>query len=166
MFRGLIAVAILLVLRIHREREEQTMETLDRDVLRIATRRVWSRADGTRVVEAWRRSGMSRAAFARQSGLPVHRLHYWIANTAAHPGRGAPPRPPHAVVRFHPVRVVRDGGRDGVREVVPEVGRPREDANAERSATAAPIEIRSIRIPRGWAPAEVRAVLRALESLG
>ena len=94
------------------------METLDRDVLRIATRRVWSKADGTRVVEAWRRSGLSRAAFARHYGLPVHRVYYWIANTAEHPGRGGPPRPPHAVVRrFHPVRVVR--------EVVPKVVRPR-----------------------------------------
>ena len=131
------------------------METLDRDVLRIATRRVWSKADGTRVVEAWRRSGLSRAAFARHYGLPVHRVYYWIANTAEHPGRGGPPRPPHAVVRFHPVRVVR--------EVVPKVVRPRE--GAERSATAAPIEIRSIRVPPGWTPEAVRAVLQALQAL-
>lgn len=134
------------------------METLDRDVLRIATRRVWSTAEGTRVVEVWRRSGLSRAAFARHYGLPVHRVYYWIANTAEHPGRGVPHRPPHAVVRFHPVRVVR--------EVVPKVVRTREDEDAVRGGAAAPIEIRSIRVPPGWAPAEVRAVLRALESLG
>ena len=130
------------------------METLDRDVLRIATRRVWSKAEGTRVVAVWRRSGMSRAAFARHYGIPVHRVYYWIANTAEPPSRGAPPQPPHAVVRFHPVRVVR------------EVVRPREDEDAARGAAATPIEIRSIRVPPGWAPAEVRAVLRALESLG
>ena len=134
------------------------MEMSDRDVLRLATRRVWSTAEGTRVAAAWRRSGLSRAAFARHYGLPVHRVYYWIANTTEHPGRGAPPQPPHAVVRFHPVRVVR--------EVVPKVVRPREDENAVRSATVAPIEIRSIRVPPGWAPEAVRAVLRALESLG
>jgi transposase-like protein len=135
------------------------MEKLDRDVLRIATHRVWSKAEGTRVAEVWRRSGTSRAAFARHYGIPVHRLYYWIANTAENPGRGAPHRPPHAVVRFHPVRVV----REVVPEVVPEVMRTREDA--DRGATAAPIEIRSIRVPHGWAPEELRAVLRALDSL-
>lgn len=128
------------------------METLDRDVLRLATRRVWSKAEGTRVVEVWRRSGASRAAFARHYGIHVHRLYFWIARTAEHPGRGTPPQPPHAVVRFHPVRVVR------------KVMRPRAGEDADRGGATAPIEIRSIRIPPGWAPAEVRAVLRALAS--
>jgi transposase-like protein len=44
----------------------------------------WTRDDGERWVAAWRQSGKSRSAFAREHDLPSHRLHYW---TAAESGR-------------------------------------------------------------------------------
>ena len=37
----------------------------------------WTRDDGERWVAAWKQSGKSRSAFAREHGLPSHRLHYW-----------------------------------------------------------------------------------------
>ena len=37
----------------------------------------WSEADGRAVIEAWRRSGESRSAFARRQGLQTKRLKYW-----------------------------------------------------------------------------------------
>jgi transposase-like protein len=37
----------------------------------------WSEADGRAVIEAWRRSGESRSAFARRHGLQTKRLKYW-----------------------------------------------------------------------------------------
>ena len=116
------------------------MEQLDGDVQRIAKRRAWSEAEGKRIVAAWRRSGESRAAFARRYGIPVHRLYYRITTTDA---RGAvTERGPEP---FHPVSVLPD----------------RVDAG-----DAAPIEIRMIRVPRGVAPEELRAVLAALEYHG
>ena len=117
------------------------MDKVDGDVQRIAKQRVWSEAEGKRIVAAWRRSGVSRAAFGRRTGIAVHRLHYWIT-------KGGPRRPPvteRGPVQFHPVRVLPD----------------RLDAGA-----AAPIEIRMIRVPRGVAPEELRAVLAALDSHG
>ena len=117
------------------------MDKLDGDVQRIAKQRVWSEAEGKRIVAAWRRSGVSRAAFGRRTGIPVHRLYYWL--TKAGPRR--PPVTGRGPVQFHPVRVL------------PE----RVDAGS-----TAPIEIRVIRVPRGVAPEELRAVLAALDSHG
>jgi transposase-like protein len=37
----------------------------------------WSEAEGRAVIEAWRRSGESRSAFARRHGLQTKRLKYW-----------------------------------------------------------------------------------------
>ena len=45
------------------------MDKVDSDVQRIAKQRVWSEAEGTRIVVAWRRSGVSRAAFGRRYGI-------------------------------------------------------------------------------------------------
>ena len=116
------------------------MDKVDGDVQRIAKQRVWSEAEGKRIVAAWRRSGESRAAFARRYGIPVHRLYYRITTAGAR--RPVTERGP---VPFHPVRVLPD----------------RVDAG-----DAAPIEIRMIRVPRGVAPEELRAVLAALEHHG
>ena len=91
-------------------------------------------------VAAWRRSGESPAAFARRTGIAVHRLYYRITTTG--PRRAVTDGGP---VQFHPVRVL------------PE----RLDAGS-----TAPIEIRMIRVPRGVAPEELRAVLAALDSHG
>ena len=116
------------------------MDKLDGDVQRIAKQRVWSEGEGKRIMAAWRRSGESRAAFGRRYGIPVHRLYYWL--TKAGPRRSVTERGP---VPFHPVRVLP------------------ERLDAGRTA---PIEIRVIRVPRGFAPEELRAVLAALESPG
>ena len=116
------------------------MEKVEGDLQQIAQQRVWSEAEGTRIVAAWRRSGVSRAAFGRRTGIAVHRLHYWITKAGAR--RPVTDREP---VQFHPVRVLPD----------------RVDAGS-----AAPIEIRVIRVPRGVALEELRAVLAALEQHG
>lgn len=39
----------------------------------------WTRDEGERWVAAWRLSGKSRSAFAREHDLPANRLHYWSA---------------------------------------------------------------------------------------
>lgn len=38
-----------------------------------------SREDGLRLAREWRKSGQSKAAFARERGLRAQRLYYWIA---------------------------------------------------------------------------------------
>ena len=116
------------------------MDTMDGEVQRLATQRVWSEDEGQCIVAAWRRSGESPAAFARRTGIAVHRLYYRITTTG--PRRAVTDSGP---VQFHPVRVL------------PE----RLDAGS-----TAPIEIRMIRVPRGVAPEELRAVLAALDSHG
>ena len=117
------------------------MDKLDGDVQRIAKQRVWSEAEGKRIVAAWRRSGVSRAAFGRRYGIPVHRLYYWL--TKAGPRR--PSETERGPVQFHPVRVLPDRLAAG---------------------STAPIEIRVIRVPRGVVLEELRAVLAALDSHG
>ena len=37
----------------------------------------WREADARRVLDAWRATGSSMAAFARASGLPVERIRRW-----------------------------------------------------------------------------------------
>jgi len=111
---------------------------MDKDVRRIAKQQRWSEADGQRMVDAWRGSGASRAAFARRYGFAVHRLTYRLTTTADAPG----PVPARGPVSFHPVRVLPEQIEAG---------------------DAAPIEIRMIRVPRGTPPDELRAVLAALD---
>ena len=43
----------------------------------------WTQADGERWVAAWKLSGKSRCSFARDSGIPSHRLYYWASSVAA-----------------------------------------------------------------------------------
>ena len=117
------------------------MGKVDGEVQRIAKLRAWSDAEGKQIVAAWRRSGESRAAFARRYGIPVHRLYYWVATAGEHRSTSTARKR----MQFHPVRVLPD--------------------RVEASAVA-PIEIRSIRVPRGFAPEELRAVLAALEHPG
>ena len=66
------------------------MDTMDGEVQRLATQRVWSEDEGQCIVAAWRRSGESPAAFARRYGIAVHRLYYRITTAtraATHCGR-------------------------------------------------------------------------------
>lgn len=37
----------------------------------------WTRAEGEAAVQAWRASGLNKAAWCREQGIPLHRLHYW-----------------------------------------------------------------------------------------
>jgi transposase-like protein len=108
---------------------------LDREVLRIAKLGSWSDAEAKRVVGAWRRSGESRAAFGRRHGIRVHRLYFWIAKFAE---RSEGTR--RKGIHFHPVEVIPDG-----------------------AVTSQPIEIRSVRVPRGFGVEELRAVISALD---
>ena len=39
-------------------------------------------ADGRRLVDGWKESGLSQAAYARQAKIPTHRLYYWIRKLA------------------------------------------------------------------------------------
>ena len=43
----------------------------------------WTREVGEGWVAAWEASGKSREAFARDSGIACHRLHYWAGCVAA-----------------------------------------------------------------------------------
>ena len=43
----------------------------------------WTREVGEGWVAAWEASGKSREAFARDSGIASHRLHYWACCVAA-----------------------------------------------------------------------------------
>jgi hypothetical protein len=68
----------------------------------------WTRGDGERWVAAWRLSGKSRSAFAREQGIALHRLYYWSTDAATH--AGAIPSQPE----FVEVRSVADGANSGV----------------------------------------------------
>ena len=67
----------------------------------------WSKKAGRAMVEAWRQSGESRAAFARRYGLGVHRVTYWISRLDGldHRARQSSHRQSPEVT-FAPVRVV------------------------------------------------------------
>jgi transposase-like protein len=116
------------------------METLDEELQRIAKLSSWSDADAARVVGAWRESGETRAVFGRRYGIHVHRLYYWIAAAEKRNKVSAGQKR----VKFHPVQVVPEGKRE----------------------SSAPIEIHSIRVPRGFDPVELRAVISALSAHG
>lgn len=68
----------------------------------------WSEVEARGVLEAWRRSGMTLEAFARQRGLVTQRLHWWKAKLARAEKALAPGTP--AVL---PVRVNAETSRRG-----------------------------------------------------
>ncbi len=114
------------------------MRTEVDEIGRIARRPYWREADARRVVEAWRASEASAAAFARRYQLDARRILRWAKDldSALHP----------AAVEFHPVRVV--------------------DRSDARSACVEPpiVEIvlvggERIRVPSGVDPADLRRIL-------
>lgn len=131
------------------------MANLDRDVLRVARRMVWSGADGGRVIEAWRQSGEPVAEFARRYAIAPYRLYYWRTRRGKSGGnktrvRTRERRPRNRGARgegFHPVQIL--AARTAA-------------ADAGDDKAGAALLIRSIRIPRGMAVEEMRAVLVAL----
>jgi hypothetical protein len=98
--------------------------------------RHWREADARAVLEAWRESGETITEYARNQGIHAERLARWerkLRTLAAQ------------AVSFHPVRVrgQLDNGRPEYIEVV--LGQePR------------------VRIPRGFAPQDLRALLAVL----
>jgi hypothetical protein len=76
--------------------------------LSLSRKKRWTEADGRQVIEAWRASGLSIPAFARECGLPHWRIRTWRKRL------GDVDTPP----RFLPVKVIepRDDPR-GVSEV-------------------------------------------------
>jgi len=109
---------------------------------RIAAQGYWREGEARVVVEAWRRSGESPAAFARRHGIARRRLERWARRLGAADGR----------VRFHRVRLVERGVADAV---------PR--------GVASSIEIewvpgRRVRVPAGFAADDLARVLEVLEA--
>jgi hypothetical protein len=68
----------------------------------------WTEADARRLLERWRQSGDTLAAFARQHGVTISRLHYWKKRLTAAPP--VVPRPvtlaPAMVIAAAPTAVV------------------------------------------------------------
>ncbi len=117
------------------------METGSDELRRIARRRYWREADARRVVDAWRQSEASAAAFARRYQLDPQRILRWAKDLDG---------PALSGVRFHSVRVVDRG-------------------DAATVALAPPVvEIvllggRRVRVPPGVDPSELRQILEVVE---
>lgn len=113
------------------------------ELRRIARRRYWREADARRVVDAWRQSEASAAAFARRYQLDPQRILRWAKDLD---GPGSQP----SAVRFHPVRLV--------------------DRGASATVAFAPpvIEVvllggRRVRVPPGVDPSELARILDVVE---
>lgn len=124
-------------MRVRRQRPDGTTGTL----AALIASRYWRAADAERVLEAWRRSGQSVAAFARQHGVSKVRVLRWRDRL----------KPPARPV-FHPVRVVQ-----GARPLAP--------------ATPVALELelhggRRIRVYAGFDPAVLEALVRTIEGWG
>lgn len=113
-------------------------------VARIAQRRYWREPEARVMVEAWQRSGESLSGFAKRHGVDRRRLRRWATRMAEEDSARRDPE-----VSFHPVRLV-------------EAERGAERRGGDR------IEVvlgdgRRVRVPRGFAPEDLREVLRVLE---
>jgi len=110
------------------------------ELTRLAAQKYWNAEDAQVVVEGWRQSGQSLKAFARSHAIQAHRIARWARQLQETAVRERPP--------FHPVRVVealpQDVAGEGRIEVVLSGGL-------------------TIRLPRGFAAAELRQVLDVLE---
>jgi transposase-like protein len=101
----------------------------------IASRVYWREEDAGAVVAAWRASGESLSAFARQHGVQPRRVARWIRRLET-----------AAPIRFHPVRLT-----DAI--------------EATASSTGIEIELPSgerIRLPRGFDADDLRRVFSVL----
>ncbi len=106
----------------------------------LSASRYWRAAEAEQVLAAWRRSGRSVADFARQHGVSDRRLLRWRARLEP------------AAPRFHPVRVV-------------ERTRP----IPARSPEPLELELRGgrrVRVPAGFDPEQLEALVRTVESWG
>lgn len=110
------------------------------EVRRVVEKGYWRESDARVLVEAWRGSGETLAAFAREHGVDRRRLARWVGRLES-----ASAKP----LRFHPVRLVdrrpglETGGGDQAIEI--------ELAGGRR-----------IRVPHGFEADELRRVLAVL----
>jgi|SRR3990172_284996 len=108
-----------------------------------STGRHWREADARAVIEAWQESGQSIARYARSRNIHPERLARWERKLR---------RPGTESITFHPVRVTRGAQRDDAE-------------NAARIEVVLGHE-RRIRVPHGFVPQDLRAVLAVLEERG
>jgi transposase-like protein len=103
----------------------------------VAMSRHWRASDAGQVIEAWRRSGASVAAFARDHGMGVRRVLRWRRRLK---GSGTP--------AFHPVRVIANRAAEspGAASLALEVRRGRR-----------------IHVARGFDPELLEELVRAVE---
>lgn len=121
--------------------QAQKQHGTTRALAALVMSRYWRGADAEHVLEAWRQSGASGAAFARRHGLSVRRLLRWRDRLK----RSSAPV-------FHPVRVV-------------EGGRP----IARTGTTALELELRGgrrIRVAAGFDPELLEQLVRTVEGWG
>ncbi len=129
------------------------------DVARVTRQSHWREDEARLVVEAWRRSGESRLRFAARHGIDPKRLRRWIVRlaraTASATRRSARRRAGPTSVQFHPVHVV-----EGAEAVTPSPG------PATHGIEVVLGDGRSIRVPPGFAAADLARVLAVVEAAG
>ncbi len=114
-----------------------------RSLATLIANRYWRAADAERVLEAWRRSGQTAAAFAREREVSAARLLRWRARLEL-----------PAAPAFHPVRVV-----------------SRQRSNPIVVARPEPLELelrggRRIRVPAGFDAGLLEELVRTVEGWG
>ena len=113
-----------------------------RSLAALVANRYWRAVEAEQVLEVWRRSGQSAAAFAREHELSAARLLRWQARLE-----------PGASPVFHPVRVVR------------------RVTSSSATSSPEPLELelrggRRIRVSAGFDPELLEALVRAVEGWG
>jgi transposase-like protein len=116
------------------------VERKDSAVAAVAARRHWRKDDARLVVDAWRQSGQTITAFARFYDIHPERLARWHRLLRAEPQQA---------VRFHPVRVQ---------------GTERHRVESVDKIELVLSEGRSIRVPHGFDPEDLRRLLAVVEA--
>lgn len=112
---------------------------VNKEFLEVVGKRRWSEQEARIVMSAWRGSGETMWAFAREKGLVAERLYRWARQL-----RGGPTSVP-----FHPVRLV-----GGIRAV------------EGRRIEIVLVDGRRVRVGEGFSPEELDRVLDVLEGRG
>jgi transposase-like protein len=108
------------------------------DISEVIQRRRWSKADAQLVLKASQESGMSPSSFARECGLQPARIWRWSARLREQANRP---------MLFHPVRIVE-----------PPIG-----GQCPGSIEVVLLDGRRVRVPEGFAAADLARVLAVLE---
>jgi hypothetical protein len=75
----------------------------ERLVVKLRRRQRWVRDDAAEILAFWRQSGKTRRAFARDHGLPEHKLTYWLDKFSHSKINQTEPAP--NALSLHPVRL-------------------------------------------------------------